>query len=638
MFKSMKLSSKMGLGFGVLVLLSVVLGVIAWSGQRSIANVTELAGLCNAAVEKMNACGTARRDFAMKGFEKGQDDKSAADRWHEALDQMTASFNDLQNRKGLIQQARAEVEKAQGHLPTYRTSLESTLEARRARDEAFAAWAKVGKEVTTEVEGILQKTIAPAIAKAQESKDLDQLTKWANVSRTLDERVVQPFLLLRVSAVYLLATNTDDRWKLYCDQLAATKQGLSEWKGDIAGQAELETVAAKLANAFQQYEGAGERYHTGMLGERQSMTETTSLAGNIIKALQECKAALDAEMKATSNRTNTTIVSVLLSVLAIGTLLAVLITRSIVKPIHRIVKGLNEGAAQVAVAAEQVSSASQQLAEGAGEQAASLEETSSALEEMAAITHTNAENSKQANEFSTQASHRAAEGNATVTDLNKAMGGINTSSEKISKIIKVIEEIAFQTNLLALNAAVEAARAGEHGKGFAVVAEEVRGLAQRSGQAARETTDLIDDSVQRVHEGTKVTATVGTSLGAIATDVGKVTGLIEGIARASQEQAQGVDQVNTAVSQMDKVTQQNASAAEETASASEELAAQAEAMKAMVAELMSVVDGGKTTSAAQESVSRRRRPASKPSAAGKAAATASAPASQEVNEADLMTF
>ncbi|GAG41668.1 unnamed protein product, partial [marine sediment metagenome] len=238
---------------------------------------------------------------------------------------------------------------------------------------------------------------------------------------------------------------------------------------------------------------------------------------------------------AQGTKRNVTIVSIIAAV--IGVLLAFVIARGIVSALTRIIAGLNEGADQVNDAAGQVSSASQQLAEGNSEQASSLEETSSALEQMAAMTRTNASNAKEANDLSGQARTAANEGDKTMGRLNDAMTGINNSSQKISKIIKVIEEIAFQTNLLALNAAVEAARAGEHGKGFAVVADEVRNLAQRSAQAANETTDLIEGAVNNSRQGTEVAGEVGKALGAIVGDVTKVTDLIDGISRASEEQA-----------------------------------------------------------------------------------------------------
>ncbi len=270
-----------------------------------------------------------------------------------------------------------------------------------------------------------------------------------------------------------------------------------------------------------------------------------------------------------------------------------LITRIVVSPVRSIVKQLNDGADQVDDAAHQVSSSAQTLAAGATEQAASLEETSAALVETSTTAKQNAEQATAANELASRARQDAGAGEHTMQRVNDAMSAINSSASEIGKIVKVIEEIAFQTNLLALNAAVEAARAGEHGKGFAVVAEEVRNLAQRSAEAARNTTALIAGSVERAKEGAEVATVASEALGTIVGNVSKVADLLGQISLASEEQSRGVGQINSAVSEMDKVTQQNAAGAEESAAAAQQLSAQAASVKAVVAQLARMV--GATT-------------------------------------------
>ena len=237
---------------------------------------------------------------------------------------------------------------------------------------------------------------------------------------------------------------------------------------------------------------------------------------------------------------------------------------------------------QIAGGAVQVSDSSQSLSQGATQQASSLEEISASMHQLSSQTQHNAENATQANQLAVQARSGADEGNGQMRQMVSAMAEINASSQNISKIIKVIDEIAFQTNLLALNAAVEAARAGVHGKGFAVVAEEVRNLAARSAKAAKETAELIEGSVRMTENGSQIADRTAQALQQIVGDVTKVTDLVAEIAAASNEQAQGIAQVSQGVTQIDQVTQQNTANAEESAAAAEELSSQAAQLRGML--------------------------------------------------------
>lgn len=250
--------------------------------------------------------------------------------------------------------------------------------------------------------------------------------------------------------------------------------------------------------------------------------------------------------------------------------------------LNEVMFNINNASEQVASGSRQVSDSSIALSQGATEQASSIEELTASLEEISSQTKQNADSADQANSLAETAKINAVEGNSQMKEMLKAMEEINESSSSISKIIKVIDEIAFQTNILALNAAVEAARAGQHGKGFAVVAEEVRNLAARSANAAKETTEMIEGSIKKVEGGTKLANMTAEALNKIVDNITVVANIVGSIAAASNEQATGIAQINQGLMQVSSVVQTNSSTSEEGAAASEELSSQAVLLKEQV--------------------------------------------------------
>ncbi|MBC3796152.1 methyl-accepting chemotaxis protein [Acetobacterium tundrae] len=254
----------------------------------------------------------------------------------------------------------------------------------------------------------------------------------------------------------------------------------------------------------------------------------------------------------------------------------------IIETLNSLIGNINDAAKQVTAGSNQVSDASQALAQGSTEQASSVQELSASIAEIADQTKQNAMNANKAKDLTTDVQEYATKGNAQMAEMQNSMTEINKSSSDISKIIKVIDDIAFQTNILALNAAVEAARAGQHGKGFAVVAEEVRTLAARSAEAAKETSGLIEGSIEKVKDGTKIADETAAALNEIVEGIVKVTDLVGNIAEDSNEQASGIAQVNMGIEQVAQVVQNNSATAEQSAAASEELSGQAEMLKEMI--------------------------------------------------------
>lgn len=351
-------------------------------------------------------------------------------------------------------------------------------------------------------------------------------------------------------------------------------------EGPAAGNVmmgEFDTVAADLADRLGPFID-------------QQVAEMDASMNSLETSMNSMEASMDGIVNSAEKlRLGVLIVGILVVVLSVG--LAILISRSITKPIGDVIDGMTQGASQVTSASNQVAESSQQMAQGASDQASSLEETSASLEEMSSMTRQNADNANQANALMAETKSVVERGSSSMSQMSAAIGDIKRASDETAKIVKTIDDVAFQTNLLALNAAVEAARAGDAGKGFAVVAEEVRNLARRSAEAAKNTAELIEQSQEYADNGVKVTADVASALEEISQSAGKVGALIGEIAAASNEQAQGIDQLNGAMTQIDQVTQSNAASSEEAAAAGEELSAQAVELNVMVSTLAVIVGG-----------------------------------------------
>jgi methyl-accepting chemotaxis protein len=279
--------------------------------------------------------------------------------------------------------------------------------------------------------------------------------------------------------------------------------------------------------------------------------------------------------------------------------LVLFMTGTIVRPLRALANKLSEGSREVNGSSSQVSGTSQSLAESSSEQASALEEISASIEEISAMTKQNTGNAKQAQQLTKDTNEHMKQGVEATQEMSAAVEKIKQSADETAKIIKTIDEIAFQTNLLALNAAVEAARAGEAGKGFAVVAEEVRNLAQRSAEAARNTTQLLEDSRRQADYGVSVVEQVSKVLGEIEHKSEKVMLLTSEVAEANQEQALGIEQVSSGIAQMDEGVQGNAASAEEAAGAAEELSAFSGSLDGMVQELLTILDGKKKRDSAK---------------------------------------
>lgn len=658
MLEKISLAKKLSIGFGGVLILLAIVGMIGFSSlnnatdgfshYRAMARDTNLAGRvqANMLMVRMNV-----KDYIITASDK--DKQQFEEYWKKTQGFIETAQKEIQDP------ARAQkIDEIDKELKKYHDGFEQVVSLIAKRNQLV-------KEVMDVSGPMAEKNLTAILRSAKEDGDMVAAYGASLATRNL--------LLARLYAGKFLDTNDLAAAQKVKTEFAEMDKVLDELNQELQNPKRRELLAA-VVEGHEAYEAAFESVVEAINARNSIIAGTLDVIGpNVANLIEEVKLdikgvqdTIGPQLQASNNKAVTLIVSLAIIAILLGVAVAVLITRGILrqmggeptmvidvarqvaegdlninlpgrgeaptslyaatrvmvetlkekaqlteaiaqgdltqkvelasdrdvlgKALQQMVANLSEILGNVQVAGEQIASgssqvsdASQSLSQGATEQASSLEEMSASVNQLTSQTTANAENANQASQLSSTSKNAAEKGNHQMNEMVAAMDEINQASQNISKIIKVIDEIAFQTNLLALNAAVEAARAGQHGKGFAVVAEEVRNLAARSAKAAEETSDLIEGSVEKTVRGMETANSTADALGEIVNGITKVTDLIAEIAAASNEQAEGLTQINTGLTQIDQVTQQNTASAEESAAAAEELSSQAAQMREMLA-------------------------------------------------------
>lgn len=422
----------------------------------------------------------------------------------------------------------------------------------------------------------------------------------------LASQIERGLLNARIHFVYFITIQKEGSLEKGWERFHGAEQQLAKLRELVAQSetfAEIRPDVEQLCRDFNRYKPVLEQ--TVEVVERRAnqgaefaalLNEVTRLGGATVDSAgrlsrRGTEAANESAKEVSARRATVILAGACLAGLLIGLALTFYVTRDIAGALGKITQELDEAAHQVAETASQVGGSAEALSKGASEQAASLEQTSASSQEINSMAGKNAANSKSAMEKMTETAQQILGANQNLEQMVASMNAINASSDKISKIIQVIDEIAFQTNILALNAAVEAARAGEAGTGFAVVADEVRNLAQRSAQAAKDTAGLIEESIAKANDGRGKVELVAAAVESITQSSAQVRVLVEEVHLGSEEQARGIEQVSKAIEQMEKVTEAAAASAEESAWAGNELRAQSKKLESIVESLETVVGG-----------------------------------------------
>lgn len=603
MLKNMKLGTKIGGGFAIVLILAVMIAVIGWSAMGNVVTSVERSTGVNWLVKQMLEIREDNKAYIInsdiKAFEAGE----------KKVEELVTRSREIKIGFADDSEDLAAIAAIVNGVEKYEKLMGDYVDLDKQKSELFSLWGKLGREFTTVKNALSANVIVPAQEQAQQNNDIKALVELNGINSNFEALVNQEFLLLRVKAVYFGWKASDETWTNVEKQVEKLQGNLKQWKNQISGYPELALAEEQISKVITEYLKTGQKYYQALLDQRQKNQEMISEAVFVGQTGAQNSAHQLESMHQEIESANSLLMGAAIAAVIIGLLVAVLITRGVmrqlgcdpsviedvtnqiaagdltlkmdlevknpqsvyaamkkmVENLQEVVMNVTSASHNVASGSQELSSSSEEMSQGATEQAAAAEEASSSMEQMAANIRQNADNAMQTEKIAVKSAEDAKRGGESVAKTVSAMKNI---ADKIS----IIEEIARQTNLLALNAAIEAARAGEHGKGFAVVAAEVRKLAERSQNAAAEISELSSSSVE-------VAEQAGEMLSKMVPDIQRTAELVQEISAASKEQDTGAEQVNQAILQLDQVIQQNASASEEMASTSEELSSQAEQLQ-----------------------------------------------------------
>lgn len=558
------LGKKIASGVILMLLLMIAMGTAGYIGLNRVMTVTGFYRQINEIRAGLaSAKGHIDQVVLASAWGKMEQEQNTLQAAHRELDHALTSIQRLKEEAGSDTGGKERLSNAETEVHQYRNALNE--------------FTGIEKEKMS-TEDMLRNAFDPLI------KNLENGMMFA------EKMVTSGKVVKGVAAGYMMRSS-EENWKSTEKELSGLKEAIDDWTEKVSASEALKSTGEQIRAQYQMI-GAKLQEHYGHVVQ-QSKTGTR-MEGHKNRIDEICGELGQVAVERLGNQTRSSVYLIFgftFFALVLGIGYAVVSIHSIVGNLKGVIQGISEGTSNVSSAAAQVSASSQSLAEGASEQASTIEEASSSLEEMSSMTKQNADHASEADSLMRASKQMVESANTSMGDLMKSMERISEASDETAKIIKAIDEIAFQTNLLALNAAVEAARAGEAGAGFAVVADEVRNLAMKAGEAAKNTTGMIEKTIKRVKDGRELVDTTNETFKKMSESATTVSSLVADIAAASREQAQGIEQLNKAVADMDKVVQQNAAGAEESASASEEMNAQAEQMKAFVGDLVTMVRG-----------------------------------------------